>query len=118
MVSPCVKDDPLVAGIEPFEADDELYLCEFHGDRRDLMTTEYSGKAEGFVHNDWTGYGSVPVMYLHPWGRGEVLYLNLGHARGKYDMLPLMEEYPHIERGSWKKPGFYEPESTRLIGST
>lgn len=107
-VRPCVSDDPLVEGVTPFEADDELYLCEFHGERRDLMVTEYSGKAEGFIHDDWSEYGTVPVMYLHPWGEGEVLYLNLGHARGKYDMLPIMEEYPHIERGSWKQPEFYE----------
>jgi uncharacterized protein len=37
-----------------------------------------------------------------------VLYLTLGHARGRYDMQPLMAEYPHVERGSWKTPAFHE----------
>ena len=37
-----------------------------------------------------------------------MLYLNLGHARGRYDMQPLMDEYPDVERGSWKQPAFYE----------
>ena len=104
----CRDDHPLVAGVEPFEADDEIYLCDFYGEHETLMATEFSGMAEGFVRNDWRDNGPVPVMYLHPWGGGEVLYLNLGHARGRYDMQPIMDEYPEIERGSWKQPGFYE----------
>ena len=47
-------------------------------------------------------------MYIKAHGPGEVLYLNLGHARGRYDMQPLMDEYPSVERGSWKTPAFYE----------
>jgi type 1 glutamine amidotransferase len=39
---------------------------------------------------------------------GEVLYYTLGHARGRYDMQPLMDEYPTVERGSWKQPVHYE----------
>ena len=31
-----------------------------------------------------------PQLYLHPYGQGEVLYLTLGHCRGKYDMQPIM----------------------------
>jgi len=48
------------------------------------------------------------VYYLHQVGEGEVLYLNLGHCRGHYDMRPLMDYYPQIERGSWEKPEYYE----------
>jgi hypothetical protein len=47
-------------------------------------------------------------MYLHPFGAGEVLYLTLGHCRGKYDMRPLIAEYPRVERCSWQLPVFYE----------
>jgi type 1 glutamine amidotransferase len=47
-------------------------------------------------------------MYLHPFGAGEVLYLTLGHCRGKYDMQPLMEEYPEPEFGAWKTTEYYE----------
>ncbi len=102
------SEHPLVAGIEPFEADDEIYLCHFFGDHERLLETEFSGTADGFEVSDWRNNGIVPVMYLRSWGEGEVLYLNLGHARGRYDMQPLMDEYPEVERGSWKQPAFYE----------
>lgn len=101
-------DHPLVRGIEPFETDDELYLCRFIGEPRCLLETEFSGRTPGFEKDDWTGTGRVPVMYLHDWEDNEVLYLNLGHARGHYDMQPLSDYYPHVERGSWKQPAFHE----------
>ena len=34
--------------------------------------------------------------------------LTLGHCRSTYDMQPLVEEYPEIERGSWELPVFYD----------
>lgn len=102
------SEHPLVAGIEPFEADDEIYLCRFFGDHERLLETRYSGMAAGFAEDDWRDNDVVPVMYLKAHGPGEVLYLNLGHARGRYDMQPLMDEYPSVERGSWKTPAFYE----------
>lgn len=102
------KAHPLVDGIEPFEADDEIYLCRFFGEHECLLETEFSGEAPGFAQSDWHDNGRVPVMYRRNWGGGEVLYLNLGHARGRYDMQPIMDEYPEVERGSWKQPAFYE----------
>jgi type 1 glutamine amidotransferase len=101
---------PLVAGIEPFEADDELYLCEYHGDRHDLLHTHYRGEAPGFVNGSWPLSDSdrQPVLYLHAHRGGEVLYCTLGHCRGKYDMRPMIPEYPTIERGSWKLPVYRE----------
>ena len=101
-------DHPLVAGIEPFEADDEIYLCRFFGEYRSLLETEFAGEAPGFDESNWSDLDTVPIMYLHPWGDNEVLYLNLGHARGHYDMQPLMEWYDEVERGSWVQPAFYE----------
>ncbi len=108
---------PLVAGIEPFEADDELYLCEYHGAHHALLHTRYRGEAPGFVENSWTGDAAAAngdgaklasdrqlVLYLHRHGGGEVLYCTLGHCRSKYDMRPMIEEYPTVERGSWKLP--------------
>lgn len=99
---------PLVAGIEPFTADDELYLCRFFGEHECLLETEFSGETPGFAERDWSGNGKVPVMYLHPWENNEVLYLNLGHARGHWDMQPLMDYYEQEERGSWKRPEYHE----------
>lgn len=101
-------DHPLVRGLEAFEADDELYLCEEHGDKHTLLHTYYTGDAEGFVERDWHEGGRRNVLYVRRHGAGELLYCTLGHCRGKYDMQPMMEEYPRVERGSWKLPVFYE----------
>jgi len=101
---------PLVAGIESFEADDELYLCEYHGAHQALLHAHYRGDPPGFVEREWPGAESDRhlVLYLHPHGGGEVLYCTLGHCRGKYDMRPMIEEYPAVERGSWKLPVYHE----------
>jgi type 1 glutamine amidotransferase len=99
---------PLVAGIEPFEASDELYLSELHPPFETLLHTRWTGEAKGFAERDWTHDEPRPVMYLKQVGAGEVLYFTLGHARGRYDMRPLMDEYPHVERGSWPVPAFTE----------
>jgi type 1 glutamine amidotransferase len=73
-----------------------------------LLDTEFSGEATGFIESQWHDDAPRPVYYLNPVGKGEVLYLNLGHCRGHYDMRPLMDYYPTIERGSWEKPEYYE----------
>jgi uncharacterized protein len=99
---------PLVAGIEPFTADDELYLCEYHGEIQPLLETRFSGEAPGFAEHTWSDDAPRLVMYLHPVGRGSVLYLTLGHCRGRYDMRPLMDVYPRVERCSWELPVFHE----------
>lgn len=98
----------LVAGIDEFETDDELYLSRIHGDLHVLLDTQFNGEAKGFLESDWHDDEPRPVYYLHEVGEGEVLYLNLGHCRGHYDMRPLMDYYPQIERGSWEKPEYYE----------
>jgi hypothetical protein len=108
-----------VAGIEPFDADDELYLAEYHGTNHALLHTHYRGDAPGFVAHTWPALNGAAdaqdrlsdrqlVLYLHPHGGGEVLYCTLGHCRGKYDMRPMIPEYPAVERGSWKLPVYHE----------
>ena len=47
-------------------------------------------------------------MYLNDHAKGAVLYLTLGHCRGHYDMRPLTDYYPSVERCSWDTPEFYE----------
>ena len=37
-----------------------------------------------------------------------MLYLTLGHCRGHYDMQPLMDFYPVVEKGSWALPVYYD----------
>ncbi len=106
-VSVADPSHPLVKGIEPFQADDELYLMETHGHLHVLLDTEFEGEATGFVDHAWPK-ARHPVFYLHPVGKGQVLYLTLGHCRGHYDMQPMMEFYPVPEKGSWALPVFYE----------
>jgi uncharacterized protein len=98
----------LVKGVNEFETDDELYLCRIHGDLHVLLDTHFNGEAAGFIESQWLDDTPRTVYYLHSVGKGEVLYLNLGHCRGHYDMRPLMDYYPKIERGSWEKPEYYE----------
>jgi type 1 glutamine amidotransferase len=101
----------LVAGVEPFEATDELYLNDYP-DRAaltPLLQTTYRGDARGFADRDWNDTDPDHlVMYLRPLGEGAVLYNTLGHCRGHYDMVPLKDYYPSVDRCSWELPVFYE----------
>jgi type 1 glutamine amidotransferase len=106
-ITRCSEHD-LVAGIEPFDADDELYLCEYHGELEPLLETRFTGTAPGFAQEKWDEDEPRLVMYLKSVGEGQVLYLTLGHCRGHYDMRPLMDYYPQVERGSWELPVFHE----------
>ena len=101
-------EHPLVKGIPTFTVDDELYLSVHHGEQKTLLHTNWTGTTENFVDDDWTKDEPRPCMYLHPYGEGEVLYLTLGHCRGKYDMQPMIEEYPEPEFGAWKTDEYYE----------
>ena len=101
-------EHPLVKDIPTFTVDDELYLSVHHGEQTTLLHTHWSGTTEAFVDSDWESDEPRPCMYLHPYGEGQVLYLTLGHCRGKYDMQPVMEEYPEPEFGAWKTDEYYE----------
>jgi hypothetical protein len=109
-VEPCAPEHPLVAGIDPFETDDELYLSEYHDRERlvPLLDTQYRGSAAGFVESDWSKADRHLVSYLRPFGRGAVLYNTLGHCRGHWDMQPVMDWYPRVERCSWERPQYAE----------
>jgi type 1 glutamine amidotransferase len=107
----CVAPEhPLVAGIDPFQTDDELYLQEYHDKDKlePLLETTFSGKAEGFTEADWSNADRHLVSYLRPLGKGAVLYNTLGHCRGHWDMKPAMDYYPQIERCSWNLPVYYD----------
>lgn len=107
----CVAPDhPLVSGIDPFEADDELYLQEYHDEDKlePLLETTFSGMADGFAVADWSEADRHLVSYLRPLGKGAVLYNTLGHCRGHWDMKPAMDYYPEIERCSWNLPVYYD----------
>ena len=65
--------------------------------------------ATGFAEADWSdGPDRHLVQYLRPLGDGAVLYNTLGHCRGHWDMAPVADYYPRIERCSWELPVYYE----------
>ncbi len=101
-------EHPLVRGIEPFEVEDELYLCEYYGEIRPLLETRYTGTFHaGYVENEWPEDEPRLVAYTHPVGEGEVLYITLGHCCGKYDMRPIQDE-AEVVRGSWENATYLE----------
>ncbi len=104
-------DHWLVAGIDSFITRDELYLME-HLDPdalEVLLRTHWLGETPSFAESDWnSGSGERLVQYLRPLGNGAVLYNTLGHCRGHYDMAPLQDYYPTIERCSWETAQYYE----------
>jgi hypothetical protein len=120
LVTPCpgAEDHPLVKGIEPFEADDELYLSTELADNVALLETRWVGTPPYFVENDWTQDKPRLVMYTRRVGSGEVLYLTLGHCRGHYDFRPVFDYYPQIERCAWNLPVFYELLRRAIVWAT
>lgn len=96
---------PLVAGVEPFETTDEIYLMDIHADLHVLLETEFGGETPEFVDKDWP-HARHPVFYLRRLGEGEILYLTLGHCRGHYDLQPIMDWWPTVDRCAWDLPVF------------
>lgn len=100
-------EHPLVQGIEAFEVNDEQYLMDMTAEVEVLLDTEFEGQTPGFVRDQWLAERH-PVLYLRHFGQGAVLYLTLGHCRGHYDLRPLMDFWPQVDRGAWEHPTFYE----------
>lgn len=97
----------LVAGIESFEVTDERYLMDMKAPVEVLLDTGFEGATPGFVRDRWK-FQRHPVLYLRRLGEGGVLYLTLGHCRGHYDLRPLMDYWPQVDRCAWDSPVFYE----------
>ncbi len=103
-------DDPLVNGIGDFtvEGGDELYYMRLFGEIDILLEATSQGAARGFVEREWPDNVAHPVLYRKPVGLGEIVYFTLGHRRSHYDMAPLVEYYPAIEKGAWEISPFME----------
>ena len=101
------KSHPITKGLEDFEIFDEPYYCEFSDGIKILLESRYTDDADAYVNSSWKEDIPRPQMYLHKVGKGDVLYLMLGHCRGKYDMRPFMDECP-VDRGGWESEAFYE----------
>jgi len=97
---------PLVEGVEPFDTTDELYHLERHGDLHVLLETDCTEPGTGFVEAA-DAPGTHPVFYIKQHGAGAVLYLTLGHCRGHYDLQPMADWWPTVDRCAWDLPVFY-----------
>jgi len=97
---------PLVAGVEPFETTDEIYLMDIHADLDVLLHTRFGGSTPEFVDAEWPE-ADHPVFYIRTLGAGQILYLTLGHCRGHYDLQPVMEWWPTVDRCAWDLPVFH-----------
>lgn len=100
------KTHPLVEGVEPFDTTDELYHMELHGDLHVLLETECTEPGTGFVEAA-DAPGTHPVFYIKQHGGGAVLYLTLGHCRGHYDLQPMLDWWPTVDRCAWDLPVFH-----------
>lgn len=100
-----VCDDPLVAGIAPFEVDDELYVIEQQSGIEVLLYTHWGGTAMA----DRTFPEELrPLMYRYRVGAGGVLYLALGHCNRPFDKpRPESPDAPD-RRGPWSTPVYQE----------
>lgn len=100
-------DHPLVAGIEPFETGDELYLSRTTASIETLLHVDFEGAAPAFVKDQWA-HGRHPLLYLRRIDAGAILYNALGHCRGHLDMQPRLDWFPTVQRGSWDRPEYYK----------
>lgn len=101
-------DHELTRGFRHFTTLDELYLCEVTADIEVLMHSDFAGGHCGdFASPDFPPQ-DVPILYLRPVGQGAVLYCSLGHCRGHYDLRPLADFCPQVQRCSWDYPEFTE----------
>jgi len=100
-------DHPLVAGIEPFEVRDELYVLELHPPIDVLLHARFTGPCRGFEEGDITDDEPRPVLYLRDTGAGTVCYFTLGHCRGRFDMQDRgVADTGKRDFGSWTVPAF------------
>lgn len=100
-------EHPLMKNIKAFETSDELYFMNTADDVEVLLDTKCGGAANPlfiagtFPTKDW------PLMYTRKLGKGEIVYLALGHCNGHYEN-PLQDYVIDVERCSWESPVFYE----------
>ncbi|SNS87427.1 ThuA domain-containing protein [Rhodococcoides kyotonense] len=100
-------DHPLVAGIAPFDAVDELYVSELHPPIRVLAHTRFVGESTGFEEGHTTVDEPRPVLYTKDHGAGTVCYFTLGHCRGRFDVQDLgIDDLGRVDRGSWPVPEY------------
>lgn len=98
-------DHPVTRGMSDFVITDEPYVATPIGDIRTLLSARYKGPTPGYVTEYIADDPPRPQLYVKDHGAGAVLYSPLGHACGKYDMVPLMDEAPKVT-GPWEDENY------------
>ena len=100
---------PLVAGLEPFDTVDELYVCEMRGPVDVLLHTMFDGECRGFAEGGRPTDAFRPVLWQKRTGAGTVTTLTLGHCRGRWDVRDLgIPDLGVQDRVAWESPGYQE----------
>lgn len=107
MVTRSTVRHPVTDGVEPFEVIDEPYILEMRGDCEVLLESRYTGEAPGYVEGPWLRDEPRPQLLRHRVGKGEVMYLAPGHACGRYDLRPFIDEI-EPQPGPWANPAYVE----------
>jgi hypothetical protein len=98
----------ITRGLADFEIADEPYIATMLDDSAEvLLTARYKGDAPGYVLGHWPDDPPRPQLYVKRHGSGAVLYTTLGHACGRFDLRPMVEETAAVE-GPWENPTFLE----------
>ncbi len=96
-----------MAGIEPFEVRDELYISELHPPLQVLLHAHWDGGCRGFEEGQDSDGEPRPVLYLREHEQGTVCYFTLGHCRGRFDMQDQgKDDLGRYDFGSWIVPEF------------
>jgi type 1 glutamine amidotransferase len=94
--------DPLLAGVESFEVEDELYVCEQVDGLEVMLHARWGGEVRGVQVES----ADQPLMYRRRVGAGEVLYLALGHCNPAG--VVVRDEVAAQRRGAWDSPVYRE----------
>lgn len=103
------RTDPLTAGVDDFVVTDELYLMRVLSGNEVLLEADWRGTTPRFAAADWTQGEPHPVLYRRRRGAGAVLYLTLGHRRGRWDLAqPPFDGTPTdaVQPGPWGEGSF------------
>lgn len=92
-------------GFTSFEIVDEPYILELRGGGDVLLEAYYVGDAPGYVAGPWLDDRPRPQLVHHHHGAGKVMYLAPGHACGRYDLRPFIDEVPD-QPGPWVDPAY------------
>lgn len=94
-------------GLPSFEIVDEPYILELRGACDVLLESRYRGEAPGYVAGPWWDDEPRPQLVHHRQGAGEVMYMAPGHACGRYDLRPFIDDVP-VQPGPWTNEAYVE----------